>query len=153
MKKLQFITGLTLSLFILLSITTQGDPEVKWMNDFDTAKNTAASEDKIIMMSFQGSDWCAACKRLEKTLFGSDEFIQFADSNLVMLKVDFPMKKENKLSKEQTAHNDGLAEKFNPEGSFPKVVFFNSSGEKIGTLEHPQGDVSKYISSIKTIIK
>ena len=70
-----------------------------------------------------------------------------------MLKVDFPMQKANKLSKEQTAHNEALADKYNPEGKFPMVIFFNGKGEKLGTLQHPKDDVAAYIASIKELIK
>jgi thioredoxin-related protein len=121
------------------------------VTDFDTAKTAAASEEKIIMMSFQGSDWCSNCRRLEKTLFDNEEFKTYADGNLILLKVDFPAKKENRLSKEQTAHNDELAEQYNPNGSFPLVLFFNEAGEKIGELPYPQKDVAAYIASMKKI--
>jgi thioredoxin-related protein len=155
MKQFQIATGLILSLAILLSLTskTPAETESKWVTDFESAKTLAAADEKIIMMSFQGSDWCGACKRLEKSLFQNAEFTAFADSKLVLLKVDFPMKKENKLSKEQTAHNEVLAEKYNQEGKFPKVVFFNGKGEKIGTLVHPKDDAASYIASIKELIK
>lgn len=153
MKQLPLAIGMALTALILLSITTSSSDESNWVTDFDTAKNTASQEEKIVMMSFQGSDWCGNCRRLEKILFENEEFKSFADSNLILLKVDFPMKKENKLSKEQTAHNDALADKYNREGKLPLVLFFNSAGEKIGALSYPEKDASAYISSIKKLIK
>lgn len=153
MKRIKFATALLLSILVLASTTTEGTPQTKWIQDFDTAKITARSEGKTIMMSFQGSDWCAACKRLDKSLFQSSEFIEFADSNLVLLQVDFPMNKANKLSKIQTEHNEKLAELYNPEGAFPKVIFFNASGEIIGTLEQPKEDITTYMKAIKALIK
>ncbi len=153
MRRFQFATGLILSMVILLSMTTQNTTEVKWITDFEAAKTAASSDNKVIMMSFQGSDWCAACKRLDKSLFQSEEFKELASSDLILLKVDFPMQKSNRLSKEQTAHNEKLAEEYNKEGKFPKVVFFNSDGELLGTLEHPKDDVASYIASINAIIK
>lgn len=153
MKQLKFASALALTLLVLLSTTSEGTPEAQWIEDFDTAKVSALDESKVIMMSFQGSDWCAACRRLEKSLFQNSEFIEYASSNLILLKVDFPMKKANKLSKEQTAHNDLLAEKYNPEGSFPKVIFLNAKGEVLGTLDHPKEDVASYLTSIKAFTK
>lgn len=153
MRQFKFASALLLTLLILLSTTTDGTPEAQWIQDFSTAQTTAFDDDKVIMMSFQGSDWCAACKRLDKSLFQSSEFIEYASSNLVLLQVDFPMKKANKLSKEQTEHNEKLAEKYNPDGVFPKVVFVNAKGEVLGTLEQPKKDVASYLTSIKAFIK
>ncbi|MCR9172206.1 MAG: thioredoxin family protein [bacterium] len=122
--------------------------EQQWEVDFDTAKSKAG-EDKLILMSFRGSDWCAACKRLEKTFFEDEEFLQFAADNLVLLKLDFPMKKANQLEREQTKHNEALAEKYNPDGKFPRVLLFNGSGELLGELKTPMNSTDEYINAIK----
>lgn len=126
--------------------------EFLWEVDFDTAKSKAG-EEKLILMSFRGSDWCAACKRLEKSFFEDPEFQSFASESLVLLKLDFPMKKENKLSKEQTAHNEALADKYNPEGKFPLVLLFNGSGELLGEIKTPMNSTEEYLSAIKTFQK
>ena len=122
--------------------------EAHWEVDFDTAKSKAGDE-KLILMSFRGSDWCAACKRLEKSFFEDSEFQSFASENLVLLKLDFPIKKDNRLSKEQTAHNEALAEKYNPEGKFPRVLLFNGSGELLGEIKTPMNSTAEYITAIK----
>lgn len=122
--------------------------ESHWEVDFNAAKSKAG-EDKLILMSFRGSDWCAACKRLEKSFFEDPEFQSFAAQNLVLLKVDFPMKKVNQLSKDQTAHNEALAEKYNPEGKFPRVLLFNGLGEQVGELKTPLNSTEEYLTAIK----
>lgn len=146
---------LMLSFVLLFFSFTNSETEgtVKWELDFETAKTTAASSDKIIMMSFQGSDWCAACKRLEKSLFQSESFQQYAEEHLVLLKVDFPMKKQNKLDDTQTAHNEALAEQYNKEGKFPRVLFFDAEGTLLGELNTTQPDVESYMKSIKEIVE
>lgn len=138
---------------ILLSFTRDEIQTVYWNTDFEVAKKAATDSERIILMSFQGSDWCGNCKRLEHALFENSDFIDFVSGNLIMLKVDFPMKKENKLSKEQTKHNDVLAEEFNPDGSFPKVIILNAQGEKLGEMSYPSDDAQEYIESIKSFIK
>lgn len=138
---------------MLLSFSKDEMQTINWKTDFESAKTSAESSSRIILMSFQGSDWCGNCKRLERSLFENSEFIDFCSSNLVMLKVDFPMKKENKLSKEQTKHNDKLAEMFNTEGSFPKVVIVNAQGDKLGEMAYPSKTVEEYIASIKTFME
>ena len=149
-----FFKSMVLGLgLMLLSFSRDEIQTIYWNTDFERAKSAATSSEQIILMSFQGSDWCANCKRLEHTLFENSDFIDFYSGNLTMLKVDFPMKKENRLSKEQVKHNDALAEKFNPDGSFPKVIILNAKGEKLGEMTYPSKTVEEYITSIKTFIE
>ena len=152
MKKILF-KSMILSLgLVLLSFSKDEIQSVQWTTDFEDAKSSASSTERIILMSFQGSDWCGNCKRLEHSLFENGDFIDFASGNLIMLKVDFPMKRENKLSKEQTKHNEALAEEFNPDGAFPKVVILNAQGEKLGEMAYPSASPEEYIASIKSFI-
>ena len=39
-----------------------------------------------------------------------------------------PKLKKNAISKEQTAENEKLAEKFNPKGLFPLIIVLNENG-------------------------
>ena len=152
MKNILF-KGLFLGIgLILLSFTRDEIQTVNWNTDFETAKIDATNSERLILMSFQGSDWCGNCKRLEHALFENSDFIDFASGNLVMLKVDFPMKRENKLSREQTKHNEALAEQFNSEGSFPRVVILNGKGEKLGEMAYPSATAEEYITSIKSFM-
>lgn len=149
-----FFKSMVLGLgLMLLSFSRDEIQTIYWNTDFEGAKSSAALSDGIILMSFQGSDWCGNCKRLEHTLFENSDFIDFYSGNLTMLKVDFPMKKENRLSKEQVKHNDALAEKFNPDGSFPKVIILNAQGEKLGEMAYPSKTAEEYIASIKSFIE
>ena len=67
-----------------------------------------------------------------------------------MLEADFPMKKKNKLPKEQQAHNDKLADKFNKGGSFPLVLILNSEGKLLGKITTPKNNIDEYINQIKS---
>ena len=122
-----------------------------WLTDMDQAKAKAAKEDKFILMSFQGSDWCANCMRLEKDLFENSAFDGFAKDNLVLLKLDFPARKKNQLPAEQKAHNEKLAEKYNKSGSFPMVLILDSDGKVVGKMKHPSKSVNEYLSSLRKI--
>ena len=150
MNKIFSILALS-TLIICLSFSLTS--ELSWLTNLDSAKTTAANEDKVILLSFQGSDWCGNCMKLEKSLFESAEFKGYAEKELVLLKADFPMKKANKLSKELTAHNDDLASKFNKKGSFPLVIILNSQGEKIGEMTHPLPSTEDYLNNLKGILK
>ena len=103
-----------------------------WITDFSKAKEFSASQHKNIMLVFSGSDWCGPCIKMENQIWQSSEFVTYADEHLILLKADFPKKKKNRLSKEQQAHNDMLAEKYH--AKFPLVVILNSEGEVLDSF-------------------
>ena len=66
----------------------------EWQTDFTQAKEKARKENKIIILVFQGSDWCAPCMKLDSEIWSTDVFKSYADEHFVMLLADFPKKKE-----------------------------------------------------------
>jgi hypothetical protein len=51
------------------------------------------------------------------------------------MNADFPRLKKNKLSNEEQKINDALADKFNKDGVFPKLVLMNSEGKILAHWE------------------
>lgn len=138
--------------FLFVTLTISAQDEATWLTNFEEAKNIAAKENKTLLMSFSGSDWCRNCIRLHKQLFSKEAFNKYAAQNLVLVKLDFPMRKKNKLSKEQQSHNDQLAEKYNAKGEFPLVLLFKGD-EKLGSMNTNLPSASDYIAELKTIVK
>lgn len=141
-----FLAGI-LALFSVSTPTHDG-----WLTDLDKGLAQASSQSKLVLLSFSGSDWCGNCMRLEKTLFESEAFKTYASQNLVLVNADFPMRKKNVLSAEQTAHNEKLAEKYNPKGSFPTVLVLNADGTVKGELVNPLDTEAKYLAALKTLV-
>ena len=100
-----------------------------WLNDFEQARLQAKEKDQLILLNFSGSDWCAPCIKMKKEIFDTKEFQDFADSNLVLVRADFPRHKKNQLEVRQKAHNEKLAEQFNPHGKFPLTLLVDASGK------------------------
>lgn len=117
---------LLLVLILLVAATS-----VEWLANFDAAKDIAARENKHILISFSGSDWCGPCIKMKKEVFESEAFLSIAKNQLVLVRADFPRSKKNQLSKEQTKNNEGLAEKYNPLGKFPYTVLLDKDGKVI----------------------
>jgi thioredoxin-related protein len=115
-------------LTLLLLFVTSPQP---WLLNFDQAKLSAEQEHKMILLNFSGSDWCGPCIKMKKEVFESDAFNEIASKHLVLVRADFPRSKKNQLSKEQTKHNEGLAEKYNPLGKFPYTVLLDAKGKII----------------------
>ncbi|HIP33197.1 MAG TPA: thioredoxin family protein [Bacteroidia bacterium] len=140
-------------IFTINSSFTETELKLNWLTSFEQAKTLAEKQNKKILMSFSGSDWCANCMRLDKTLFQAEEFKMYAEKNLILLKVDFPSRKKNALSNEQQDHNDKLADKYNQKGMFPNVAIVDYKGGVLGNMKHPLNSASDYIENIKGILK
>jgi len=103
----------------------------EWGLDIEKAKQEASSTQKYILLNFCGSDWCGPCIKLKKDIFESEDFQEYASKNLVLIRADFPRLKKNQLDKKQTAHNEALAEKYNPEGKFPLTLLLDANGNVV----------------------
>lgn len=117
-----------LSLFIAFSMLP-----INWEPDFNAAKKNAAQQHKLILLNFSGSDWCGPCIMLRRDYLENAAFTQMADKNLVLVNADFPRKKKNMGSDEQIKRNEGLAEIYNKEGSFPLTLLLDAQGKVIKT--------------------
>ncbi len=138
---------------LLLTISYLGlGQELKWITDFDDAKAQASQEDKLIMMRFTGSDWCANCIRIDTTLIEKPQFEEFAKDKFVFLYLDFPTKKENALSKAQTKHNQKLLEIYNPGGAFPAILILDQNGKEMGQMNVRPNTTEGYIELLEEIV-
>ena len=117
----------------------------KWHTDFEEAKKVAAEKNRKIIVVFQGSDWNGLCIRLNKEMWTNTEFQKYAEENYVMLKADFPRRKENMLSKEQLEKNNKLADMYNRDRVFPFVAIVDKQGELLGTTGYKKVSADQYI--------
>ena len=102
--------------------------EGDWLTDLPKARAQAKAEKKMVLMDFNGSDWCPPCKALRKNVLSSPEFMEYAKKNLVLVDVDFPRHKQ--LSAEQQKANERLSVKYSIEG-FPTIVVLSSDGKEL----------------------
>ena len=120
----------TLILAVILFVST-GSPA--WLTNFEQAKTEAGTTHKQILLNFSGSDWCGPCIKLKKEILDSEAFLQYASDKLVLVRADFPRAAKNQLDARQTAHNESLAERYNPEGKFPFTVLLSAEGKVLKT--------------------
>lgn len=125
---------------------------MQWETDFETAKKTAKDKHQLILLNFSGSDWCGPCIATRKEYFENEDFLKMANGNLVMLNADFPRRKKNQLSPEQTKKNDALAEMYNKGGHFPYTLLLDANGKVIKTWDgKPTVTVEKWTKEIKSL--
>jgi thioredoxin-related protein len=127
------IAPLSLLLFLFMAPLANAQ---EFEQDVTKSFEQAHANDKLVLMVFSGSDWCKPCIQLRTSIIGSAEFVKFSEEKLVLLEVDFPYRKKNQLSAQQTAHNEKLAEQYNPEGSFPKVILFDADQHVLGEIKY-----------------
>lgn len=127
--------------------------QIIWCENFEKAQVQAQTEQKVIILYFSGSDWCGPCIKLKKEVLETEVFQAYASEKLVLVRADFPRSKKNQLSSEQTAYNENLAEKFNPEGKFPFTVLLNAQGKKIKSWDgYPKNmTATSLIAELKTL--
>ncbi|WP_245603209.1 thioredoxin family protein [Maribacter antarcticus] len=123
-----------------------------WETSFEIAKSKSKKTQTPIILVFQGSDWCAPCIKLDREVWSTPVFQKYAAKNYVMLQADFPRKKINELSKEQTTANKILAEEYNQKGIFPLVVLLNEDGKELGQTGYKRLVPEAYIKELDSYL-
>jgi len=128
---------------------TQTSDNLNWTINLEKAIETAKVENKAVLVNFTGSDWCKWCFKLSDEVFSQDEFKEYADANLILVKVDFP---QNIPQSDQTkAYNQSLAQKFEVQG-FPTIIIINSQGKPVAKTGYQAGGAANYINHIKSFL-
>ena len=135
------------SLFLIFSLSLSAQ---NWVTDFESAKTKAEQENKQILLVFSGSDWCAPCIKLDKNIWQTNTFQDYAETHFILLRADFPRRRRNQLSEQQQKHNNNLAEQYNPHGYFPLVVLLNADGNILNKLGYKSLEPQAYINEINT---
>jgi thioredoxin-related protein len=92
----------------------------------------AKQENKIVLLDFTGSDWCGWCMKLKHDVLDQPEFTEFAQTNLVLVEVDFPHHKQLEQTRQEA--NNKLAQTYHVTG-FPTIVVLNREGQALGEVE------------------
>lgn len=124
-----------------------------WQTNLAQAKETAVKEDRTIVMVFQGSDWCAPCIKLDREIWSTAVFKDYANEHYELVQVDFPRRKKNALSKNQAEQNASLADVYNRNGIFPLVVVMDSNGKVLGESGYKNITPTAYIEELNSFVK
>ncbi len=117
-----------LATFLVTAVPSLSWAGEEWKTDYAEALKTAASEEKMVLLDFTGSDWCPPCKMLHSEILTKDDFKEFADENLVLVELDYPNAKPQ--SDELKKQNAELAETYSIEG-YPTLIVLDSEGKEV----------------------
>jgi len=107
---------------------TEGAKVGEWTMDFDAAKALAKEKNLTLLMNFTGSDWCGWCKLMDKNVFSTDQWKNYATQNVVTVFIDFP-KNKSLVPEKLVERNKALSDKFDVQG-YPTYILLASNGEK-----------------------
>jgi thioredoxin-related protein len=138
-----------LFMLVFFSVLAQRAAGQQWQSDLQLGLKEAALQNKKVLLFFSVPQSCDACSKLERNIFKSPEFIEFAIENYVLVKIDFSYEAQE-LTKDELEKNLLIVEKYNKDGFFPHVVVLNKEAKitnKIGvyTRETPQ----QYLSLLR----
>ena len=150
MNKVFFLVAFFSINLISINILSGQLENDNWYVNIEEASINAKANQKNILMIFSGSDWCRPCMKFKQNVLTTDVFADYINENLIVLYLDFPAKKKNKLGKEQKQHNEKLAEMYNKQGSFSKIVLLNNSGDYLTDISYNGQSASDFISLLKT---
>ena len=121
-----------------------------WMTNWEAAKAKAKAENKPILINLTGSDWCTWCIKIEKEVFSSKEFQEFAAAHLILMEADFPKKKEQPA--ELKKQNAELKKQYLA-GGYPTVWLLDAEGKKLSEdLGELKGGTKAYIEKLTELI-
>lgn len=122
--------------FLLLSALLLTATLAAQDSTYETDYEIALSKGKDILMVFGGSDWCRPCMKFKQEVLDQPSFAAFAKDRVTVLYLDFPRKKKNRLTPYLTEQNESLAEQYNAEDQFPKVLLLGANGRVKQTLDY-----------------
>ena len=140
--------GLILLMLLFLSVATFSQTN-NWTQDY-TKLNFNGSSDKLVMIYFSGSDWCKPCIKLKDDILSTQKFLSFGE-DFILYQADFPYRvKQDKALKK---FNANLAEKYNKDGVFPRLVITDSKGNVILKTGYKDISPEDYIAMLKNDLK
>jgi len=139
-----------LFIFLFTSCNNGQSPDkLNWETNLEQAVAQAKKENKAVLVNFTGSDWCIWCKRLNSEVFSQKDFEEYANKNLVLVKLDFP--RDIQQTDATKLYNNTLAQKYGIQG-FPTILILNNKGELVAKTGYQPGGAANYVEHIESFL-
>lgn len=134
---------------IAATVTNLSAAESAWSTDLPAAQAQAKKDKKLVLVNFTGSDWCSWCKKLQKEVFTTKEFKDYAKEKLELVEIDFPNNKKQTDALKKA--NEALQTKYKAEG-FPTIVVLNGEGKEVWRqVGYMPGGPGAWIAKLKSL--
>ncbi|MAZ54702.1 MAG: thioredoxin family protein [Flavobacteriales bacterium] len=128
-----------------------------WLINFEEAAKLSIKSGKPILANFTGSDWCGWCIRLNREVFVTPEFKDWASENVILLELDYPRRQQQ--TDEIKKQNRELQQFFQVRG-YPTLHIFNvviTDGKtqitSLGKMGYLAGGPTPWIASANNYLK
>lgn len=130
----------------------------EWFSDVNQAVQKSNETGKPLLLFFTGSDWCGWCIRLQKEVFQTPFFTQWAKENVILVELDFPRKKQ--LPDELRKQNQTMQQVFQVQG-YPTVHLVTPLVQQDGSVNfnplgqtgYAAGGPESWCANASTMIK
>jgi thioredoxin-related protein len=107
-------------------------------------------QSRFRLIVFEGSDWCAHCRRLEKEILNDSLFLsQLQTHSVVIERIDFPQRK--KLSDTTRLYNNTIAEKYAFDGNFPTIILSRTDSFRYRKINYSNQSIAKFLAEINAV--
>jgi len=137
-----------ISIFLLLTVAGVASAQI--IEHADEAFRQAKREKLPLLLVFSGSDWCRPCIAFNKEVLENPDFIAFCRNRVVVLKADFPQHQIQ--SEEVVKRNEKLAEKYNQEGAFPKILLLDKENQVIATIPYSRQNANDFLEQLQVLL-
>jgi thioredoxin-related protein len=124
--------------------------ESPWVADYDQAVELAKAQNKDLLVDFTGSDWCGWCIKLDNEVFEHQAFLDAAQAQFILVKLDFPRGEEVKAKVPNPERNAELRDAHGVRG-FPTILLLSSAGEAFASTGYREGGPEKYVEHLNEI--
>lgn len=119
---------------------------VQWLTDLAAARLQAKRETKFMLLNFTVSDSDGECAKLKSEVFDTQQFMNFASSNLILVEVDLP---RNKLmTQEQKDANRKVAVLYHAT-EYPTILILDWDGRQKGRLGYVKGGPEAFLKELE----
>lgn len=119
---------------------------VNWKTDYNQALQESQQTGKPVLLFFTGSDWCGWCKRLDKEVFQTPEFVGAMGDKLIFVELDFPMSGKASQQHQQLRDKHGIK-------GYPTVILIDGQEKVLGRTGYQAGGGKSYATHLQSFLK
>lgn len=124
-----------------------------WTQDYDAALSAAKAESVPVLINFTGSDWCGWCKLMDRQVFSTGKWKDWAKDHIFLAFIDFPQNSKL-VPKKYVKRNDKLANEFGIRGYPTYIVLDGATGARIGKLGASRDATPEdFIAKLEAVLK
>lgn len=126
----------------------------QWITNLEDGFSNAKQSNRSVLLFFNVPDACDVCTSLEKRVFSSKAFLDFAVDRYSLVKLDFVQTPGSHTAQDQKSRNLIIVEKYNKDGFFPLVVIMDEYGNVAGKIgSYNQETPLEYIAMLQNLNK